>query len=87
MQPPPQKPTIDPKALANLAKLRGELKDAARQRVIDRIIFGAKPPPSQPGRPGKPPQLGDGLGPGGLRGQAQPKNSGAGGNGNGGSRR
>jgi len=27
------------------------------------------------------------LGPGGLRGEAQPKNSGAGGNGNGGSRR
>jgi len=70
--PPPPKPTIDPAALA---KLRGEIRDAARQRVIDRIVFGAKPPPSQPGKPdfGKP---GFNPGPGGLRGQATPKSSG-----------
>lgn len=63
------------------------LQDRARQAVIDRIVFGNKPPDSnQPGKPGFGPGK-PGLGPGGLRGEAQPKNSGAGGNGNGGSRR
>jgi hypothetical protein len=58
--------------------------------VISRIINGAKPP-SRPdfGKPGLPDpgKPGYNPGPGGLRGEAQPKNSGAGGNGNGGSRR
>jgi len=76
VQPPPQKPTIDPAALA---KLRGEIRDAARARAIARIVNGAKPPDrpdfGKPGRPdlGKP---GFSPGPGGLRGQATPKSSG-----------
>lgn len=70
--PPPAKPTIDVAALK-------ALQDRARQAVRDRIIHGAKPPPSNPGKPnfdfdGKPPGLigsgkpGYNPGPGGLRG-------------------
>ena len=67
--PTPPKPAIDP---ADIAKLRSELRDALRER----IIFGFKPPdkpglpnfkpPDRPGRPS--PKLGLALGPGGLRG-------------------
>jgi hypothetical protein len=71
IHPPPQKPDID---LSRIAKIRGEIRDAARQRVINRIVFGNKPPDTDtgkpPSRPGKP-----GLGAGGLRGQASPKSS------------
>jgi hypothetical protein len=67
---PPPKPPI---SLAQIDKLRDELQDRARQRVIDRIIHGAKPPDSLPGKPSRPsfgdkPGLGMTLGPGGLRG-------------------
>jgi len=51
---PPTKPTIDP---ATLAKLRGEIRDTLRQRAIERIVFGFKPP-DRPDRPNfKPPDL------------------------------
>jgi len=56
--------------LAGLDKLRGEI----RQAVRDRIIYGAKPPDSSR-PPGKPPN-GFNPGPGGMRGQATPKSSG-----------
>ena len=79
-QPPPQKPDISP------ADVKA-LQDRLRQAVRDRIIHGAKPPPSRPQRPGlidpKPPDTGNGKppagfnpGPGGMRGQASPKSSG-----------
>jgi hypothetical protein len=77
IQPPPQKPSI---SLAALAKLRGEIRDAARQRAIDRIISGQKPPDTDDG--GKPsrPGIGKpdfGQGPGGLRGaSSKPASSG-----------
>jgi len=78
--PPPSKPAV---SLEDIAKLRSEIRDAVR----DRIIHGAKPPPSRPQRPGlidpKPPDTGNGKppagfnpGPGGMRGQATPKSSG-----------
>jgi hypothetical protein len=59
--------------------------------VRDRIIHGAKPPDSSRpdfGKPGLPDPGKPGFnpGPGGMRGEAQPKNSGGGGNGNGGRR-
>jgi len=80
VQPPPDKPTID---LAGLAKLRGEIRDAARQAVIDRIIHGQKPPDTDSGKPDRPGigKPGTGFpgyspGPGGMRGQASPKSSG-----------
>jgi hypothetical protein len=62
----PTRPTIDQ---ATLEKLRGEIRDAARQRAIERIIHGVKPPdrPERPGL-GDKPGLGMTLGPGGLRG-------------------
>jgi len=73
IHPPPQKPDID---LSRIAKIRGEIRDAARQRVINRIVFGNKPPDTDtgkpPSRPGKP-----GLGAGGMRGEASPKSSSA----------
>lgn len=71
--PPPQKPSI------SVADIKA-LQERVRQAVRDRIIYGAKPPPSRPDKPGfdfdgKPP-AGFNPGPGGMRGQASPKSSG-----------